>query len=150
MNLDALSERELVNYLLMYNTDPVVQRLLSVIECRQTDYDDLVDELVSVGMDRHYLVFDHNDSPGEYISNLVRNVEGLEQENSQLQEEVDELKTKTVLDFLGEVKRELKLAREQQYEAAQRTKKLQEELDQAKSKLDTWAIMNRRNHEQRM
>ena len=143
MNLDSLSERELVNYLAMYSTDPVIQRLIGMIEYTREEYTNLVDNLVDAGMDRDFLVFHGMTSPGSYIKELEMQVDELERDVDSLHEDLDELKTKTVLEFLGEVKLELKTMRQLHATDTEKIRGLEKELEKTQEKLRVWNVMNK-------
>lgn len=143
MNLDSLSERELVNYLAMYSTDPAVHRLIGMIEYTREEYTDLVDNLVEAGMDRDYLVFHGLTSPGSYIKELEFQVDELERDVERLNEDLEELKTKTVLEFLSEVKQELKIMRQRQSTDTNTIRSLEHELKATQEKLQVWNVMNK-------
>lgn len=143
MNLLTMSEREMVNYLDMYSDDPVIKRLLSMISSTKEEYEDLVDNLVDAGMDRDYLVFDGMTSPGSYIRDLEFQVEDLERENTDLSEELHELKAKTVVEFIHEL-REDRLRLEHHVREYQSDNEiLRKRTEQLEEKLNMWTIMNK-------
>lgn len=143
MKLNHLSNNEFVNYVSLYNTDPVVARLLDII-----NEGNIVSDLVDIGMNPITHTFDHdysNLTPADYIEQLRKDKEWAEEEaadteykNSQLRKEVEEYKTTTLIDFIGLVKQELKTAQwssEESRKIAEREKELRKEAEQ---KWDMW------------
>lgn len=143
MNLLAMSEREMVNYLDLCSDDPVIKRLLSMISFTQEEYEDLVDNLVDAGMDREYLVFNGMTSPGSYIRDLENQVEDLERENSDLSEELDSLKTKTVVELIHELKEDRLRMEHYVRESQSDNEFLRKRTEQLEEKLNMWTIMNK-------
>ena len=143
MNYLSLSDKELLDYLDMFSQDPVVLRLLTMIHEGPPE---LVKGLIDAGMDRFDYTFDDYQSPGEYIRNLRFQIDDLENEVSKLDEQVQELKTKTVVNLISEMKEQisdlnysikaLKIDRD----SAVR------ERDVAKDKLSMWAKLNGELH----
>lgn len=143
MNLLSLSEREMLDYLATFSTDPVIQRLVGMIDYTKEEYKNLVDNLVDAGMDEDFLVFHGMTSPGSYIKDLEYQIEDLEREKNSLEEEIDELKTKTVVDFIAEVKQEQLELKQQMHIVKTDNGVLQRRAEDLQAKLDMWTVMNR-------
>lgn len=142
-NLLTMSEREMVHYLDMYSEDPVIHRLLGMITYTRDEYQYLVENLADAGMDQDFLVFHGMTSPGSYIKELEFQVEELEREKSSLEEELDELKTKTVVEFIAEVRQEQLELKQQMYIVKNDNGILQRRAEELQAKLDMWGVMSR-------
>ena len=112
MKYESMTARELIHYLDLYNTDPVVRLLLEKIS-----HEDYLTELIDLGMDSNTYTFRSEYGGaytlGEYIRHLRESLQGTEDELDELkykyddlQETCDELKTRSIMDFIEEVKQE--------------------------------------------
>jgi hypothetical protein len=111
MNTAYFTDEELINYTIKFSNDPEKIRLATAMErIRGAIWDDLVD----VGIDETYCTFTSEWGSemhvGRYISHLREEIEIRDEELHQLREEVAELKTRSIMDFIQEVKQELKTA----------------------------------------
>jgi predicted nucleic acid-binding Zn-ribbon protein len=148
MNYNAMTLRELIHYLDLYNTDPMVRRLI-----QRLDYSDLRVELEEAGMDPGTGTFkdDYNRyTPGEYIEQLRRDRDeaesDLEHTKYKLEEaetELDELKTRSIMDFVQEVWQEKKVASFKVTEAMKEVEQVKEQNAKLKEQIDMWGRMNR-------
>ncbi len=144
MNPIGLTDRELVEYLDKYSDDPVIRRLISIALDSQSDITDLIEDLEDAGMDPAYQAFDGYQTPGQYIRNLENSVQEYENENNQLKDELEELKTKTVIQFISEVKDQMQSLRSQYHVTAQQLHDTEQQLKKAREHVDMWAAMNRK------
>ena len=147
MNYLTMSTKELIHYLDLYSEDPVVRRLVQLVQ-----EESIVQELVDVGMDPKDRTFEHDWqslSPGEYISQLRRDMEyhieerdELEQEKEHLEREVNRLSTTSLVKFIADVHQTLemnKMDMNRYKRDAEHEKKLREEAEQ---KFEFWDKMN--------
>lgn len=112
MNLMHLTDEELINYVIKFETDPVKIRLATAMErIRGAIWDDLVD----VGIDETYCTFTSEWGSqmhvGRYINHLREEIEIRDGELHQLRDELKELQTRSIMDFIQEVKQEIKTAK---------------------------------------
>jgi hypothetical protein len=149
MNYNAMSDTEFMHYLDIYNDDPIVRRLIGVLERTRGA---LVDDLVDAGMDAQDWTFGDGwsrESPGQYIQELQRQIRGLEDDNDdlrkhkeELEDECNRLKSRSVLEFLQEVERE-KIENQSLVREAMKTIKLyKDENEDLKQKIDMWGRLN--------
>lgn len=148
MNYNVMTSRELIHYLDLYNTDPVVQRLVKLLQ-----EESVVQELVDVGMDPVTRTFKDDwerCTPGEYIEELRHQVRSLEDEcddlkkhKEELEDECDRLKSRSVLEFLQEVEREKRENQSLVREAMKTVKAYKDENDNLKQKIDMWGKLNK-------
>ena len=112
MHTAQLSDHELISYTIKFSDDPEKIRLATVIE-RTTGA--IIDDLVDAGMDETYCTFRSewggNYHPGRYISLLEDEVRHRDDNIRELIKEVEELKTRTIMDFIQEVNQELTTAK---------------------------------------
>ena len=147
MNYDSMTARELVHYLDLYSTDPVVRRLVSLFS-----NDSLMADLVDAGMDPDTLMFQidwGHESPGEYIQSLRRQLEQAEEDyedvkrcKEELEDECDRLKSRSILEILKEVEREKINSQDLVREAMKTVKAFKDENESLKEKIDMWGRMN--------
>ena len=150
MNYNAMSDTEFMHYLDIYNDDPVVRRLIGVLARTRGA---LVDDLVDAGMDdRHWTFGDgwSSQSPGQYIQELRRELDEAElnlrlaqDELHDLQDECEQLKTRTVMQFIEEVQQEKRVATDKVRVAQEQTKQIAQENAKLREQIDMWGAMNR-------
>jgi hypothetical protein len=139
MNLDCLTDKELINYTIKFSDDPVKVRLATAVERVEGS---IIDDLVDAGMDETFCTFRSEWGgeyhPGQYIRLLEDEVSQRDFEIKQLQDELEEQKARTIADLIAELTTEI---RTQQYlvkEAKDETRKAYKEAEDAKEKLKMW------------
>lgn len=147
MNYNAMTLPEMIHYLDLYNNDPIVQRLI-----QRLNYTDLRLELEEAGMDPVSGMFKDNYdhySPGEYIESLRTEVRNTEEELSDLryrhedlEEKYHELKTRSIMQFIEEVKMEQRANQELVKESMATIQAFKKENERLKEQIDMWARMN--------
>ena len=149
MNYNAMSDAEFMHYLEIYNDDPIVRRLIGVLERTRGA---LVDDLVDAGMDARDWTFGSGwsrQSPGQYIHELRHELEQAESdlklaqsELADLEDERDRLKTRSIMQFVEEVQQEKRAATHKVLVAQEETKRVAQENDRLKEKIDMWGRLN--------
>lgn len=150
MNYNAMSDHELMHYLDLYSEDSLVRRLIGVLARTRGA---LIDDLVDAGMDAQAWTFGdgwNRQGPGEYIQDLQRQIQGLEDDNDdlrkhkeELEDECARLKSRSILEFLQEVERERKNNQDLVREAMQTVHAYKKENDSLREKIDMWGTLNR-------
>lgn len=145
MNLNHLTDNELIDYVIKYDDDPVRVRLATHM---QRVAGSIIDGLVDVGMDDTWCTFRSevngaNYHPGQYINHLENEIEYLNDKLSDALKEIENLKARTIMDLIGELKQEIKTAEWCRDEAIRERNHAKEHESIMKSKLDMWAILNR-------
>ena len=150
MNYNAMSDTEFMHYLDIYSDDPVVRRLIGVLERTRGA---LVDDLVDAGMDAQDWTFGSGwsrQSPGQYIHDLQDQIRSLEDDNDdlrkhkeELEDECDRLKSRSVMEFLQEVEREKIENQSLVREAMKTVRAYKQENDDLKEKIDMWGRLNK-------
>jgi hypothetical protein len=145
MDLNSLSDNELIDYVIKHDPDPVRVRLATHM---QRVHGAIIDDLVYAGMDDVWCTFrsvvnDGEYHSGEYIRHLENEIEFLQNEVNQNLKEIENLKARTIMDLIGELKQEIKTAEWSMREANRELQVARENEANMKSKLDMWAILNR-------
>jgi FMN phosphatase YigB (HAD superfamily) len=148
MNYNAMTLPEMIHYLDLYNNDPVVQRLI-----HRLDHSDLMVELEEAGMDPVTGMFkDDYDrySPGEYIEHLRRDRDEAESELAStkyefedLEEKYNQLKTRSIMQFIEEVKMEQQANQALVKDAMATIQSFKKENERLKEQIDMWGRMNK-------
>lgn len=145
MNLNHLTDDELMDYVIRYDTDPVRIKLATVM---QRTKGAIMDDLLDAGMDDTFCEFrsivnEGRYHPGKYISHLENEIEYLQDRLNQELKEIENLKARTIMDLIAELKQEIRTAEFVRDEAVRDRRYAEENEAKMKSKLDMWAILNR-------
>jgi hypothetical protein len=150
MNYNAMSDHELMHYLDLYSTDPLVRRLIGVLARTRGA---LIDDLVDAGMDAQDWTFGegwNKFSPGQYIEELRNDVERAEDELRLAQDELsgmldecERLKTRTIMQFIEEVQSEKRISKANADEAYKEAARVRQENAKLREQIDMWGAMNR-------
>lgn len=138
--MNHLSDNELIDYVIKHDPDPIRVRLATHM---QRVAGAIIDDLVDAGMDDVWCTFENSYHPGQYIRHLENEIEYLNDQLSQNLKEINELKARTVMDLIAELKQDIKTAEWSMKEAYLEANAAREERDNMKHKMDMWAILNR-------
>ena len=149
MNYNSMTDLELLHYLDLYSDDPLIRRLIDVLTRTRGE---IISDLEEAGMDPQTWTFGDGWNkmfPGQYITDLEKQLRYAEEElenykykYEQTVEERDELKTRSIMDFVQEVWQE---KRDNAYvvkEAMGTVKAYKDENERLKEQIDMWARMN--------
>jgi hypothetical protein len=149
MNYNSMTDLELLHYLDLYSDDALIRRLIDVLTRTRGE---IISDLEEAGMDPQTWTFGDGWTkmfPGQYITDLKKQLQyaenDLETANYKLEEmttERDELKTRSIMDFVQEVWQEKKTASFKVSEAMKETAQVKEQNAKLKEQLDMWARMN--------
>lgn len=150
MNYNSMSDFELLHYLDLHTDDPVIRRLVNFLSNTRGG---LITDLEAAGMDPHTWQFEtewQSMYPGDYIQQLRRDLDEAESDLAhtkykleEAETELDELKTRSIMDFVQEVWQEKKTATFKVQEALKEAKAQKEENDLLKEKIDMWGRLNK-------
>lgn len=145
MNLNNLTDNELIDYVIKYDEDPTRVRLATHME-RVSGA--IMDDLERYGMDTTWCQFtsivnDCQYHPGQYINHLEGEIVYLQGKNNDLHRELADLKARTVMDLIAELKQEIKTAEYKTEQAVKDRDMAIEKMEKAEHKLDMWRILNR-------
>jgi hypothetical protein len=144
-----MTDTEMLHYLDLYSDDPVIRRLVNVLQNTQGA---LLTDLENAGMDPVTWKFktDWQDQyPGDYIIQLRRDLEetedqlkDLQDQNDELQNKYDQVKTRTIMDFVKEVWDEKRAAAFKAEDALKQARLQKEENDRLREQIDMWGKLN--------
>ena len=149
MNYDIMTDVELLNYLDIYSDDPLIRRIVRVLERTRGA---LLTDLENAGMDPVTWQFETDWQhlyPGDYIIHLRNELDVLDRDAEELRQQLfesererDELKTRTIMDFVQEVWQEKRTAGYIVSEAQAEANAQRKENERLKEQLDMWGKMN--------
>ena len=145
MNLNHLTDNELIDHVIKYDEDPVRVRIATHM---QRVHGAIIDDLVSAGMDDvwctfHSVVNGGEYHSGDYIRHLENEIEFLQNEVSQHLKEIKNLQARTIMDVFAELKQEIKTAEYSKELAIKDRQAAERKAEDMKHKLDMWAILQR-------
>lgn len=145
MNLNNLTDNELIEYIIKHDDDPIRVRLATHM---QRVSGAIIDDLLDAGMDDTWCNFrsDINGGeyhPGKYIIHLENEVEYLNDRLSDADKEIKNLQARTVMEVFAELKQEIKTAEYQKELAIKDRQAAERKAEDMKHKLDMWAILQR-------
>ncbi len=150
MNYSIMTDLELLHYLDLYSNDPIVRRLVDLLGNTRGG---IISDLEAAGMDLRTWTFGSDWEsmyPGEYIESLRTDVRNAEEELSSLrykyndlEEECERLQTRTVMDFIKEVKQEQADNADLVREAMKTVKAFKDENERLKEQIDMWGRLNK-------
>jgi hypothetical protein len=149
MNLNHLSNSELLVYLDKHSTDPLIVRLVNILMEKQYG---LVSDLLAAGMNEQTWTFSpdsYNEFyPGQYISHLcdkldhaLDDLEDCEFQLTQAKKEIEDLKARTVAELIAELHQEVRAANFRTDEAEKWRRKAQEEVEATRNKMKVWRAL---------
>ncbi len=142
--MNHLTDGELIDYTLKYDTDPVRVRLARIMD-NMPGFS--LKRLEDVGMDPETCMFENCYDPGDYITHLETEIEWRDNDLQELQDKLHEFEQMTVLEFMENVKSKL-LAEKRYNERLQRDiEEARKEREDMRSKLKMWSKLNAQPHE---
>lgn len=149
MNYNIMTDEELLNYLDIYCDDPMIRRIVRMLENTRGA---LLNDLENAGMDRVTWQFEtewQHMYPGDYIIHLRNELEALDRDADELRQQLfesererDDLKTRSLMDFIEEVRHEKRIADNKTYEALKEAAAQRKENERLKEQIDMWGKMN--------
>jgi hypothetical protein len=150
-HLKALSDRELIDYVIKHSTDPMAIRLATVMERMPGK---LLDQLADLGMDDVFCTFNDSYSDGtrhldDYVYHLRSEIDYLQRELEHMefkllqeQKELEQLKARTVGALIAELTQELHTADHRTRIAELQVRAAEQRAQLAKDQLKTWRILS--------
>ena len=143
--------QELVHYLDISTTDPLVRKLIDMIISGENT---VLEQLIEEGMDpvTQTFYFDHEElDPGTYIHHLKRDCAYYEEEMeiaqrdlAEMTDERDRLSTRSVADLLASMEELVKRAKAESEHAHAVRRKVDQENYELREKINVWTIMESR------
>jgi predicted ribosome quality control (RQC) complex YloA/Tae2 family protein len=145
MDLNHLTDDELMDHIIRYDSDPIRVKLATVM---QRTKGAIIDDLVYAGMDETFCDFRSvvnagKYHPGEYIRHLENEIEYLEDRLIQERKEIENLKARTVADLINELNQQIETEKYNVRVAREYQQKAEKKAEEATHKLDMWAILQR-------
>lgn len=145
-----LTYNELLDYLDRYNTDPMVRKLLEYIRDQE---ENIIEGLIDIGMDPKDGRIEGDDGyylPGPYIEQLRNDVDyhmreshAWEDKYTDMREERDRLKARSVADLLSNMEELVKRAEAQAKEADRITTVYKARNRELEDKINVWQILEK-------
>lgn len=120
-----MTDSELIDYTLKFDTDPVRVRLAGVMDRMPGS---LIDTLVFAGMDPETWLFENTFDAGNYVRHLESEIEYLGRENFELQQKLTELEARTVAQLIAKLNYDLKTMQERVEYAEKDAKRSRDQL----------------------
>lgn len=143
-----LTYKELVNYLDLYNDDPMVRQLLAYIDEKE---EMIIEGLVDAGMDPDDCRFEGDNGwslPGPYIHDLRndvdfyrREMQEWEEKYEDMKDERDRLKSRSVADLLSNMQELIKRAEAEAREADRILTQYKARNKDLEEKINVWTII---------
>jgi hypothetical protein len=137
--MNHLTDGELIDYTLKYDTDPVRVRLAKIMD-NMPGF--ILKRLEDVGMDPETCMFENNYDPGDWIRHLENELEYLNNELYKTQEELVRRQTLTVADFIEELRQENRRLENRISVSDTARRSAEKEKEQMHSKLKMWSALN--------
>ncbi len=144
MNLTSLTDDELIRYLDMTSTDPIIRRLVDIF----VKNDDMIfKQLLDVGMGRDGLFeTDYEYKPvGEYIEHLRSELAYYQTEAEELEYKLDDEKEKvkslgarSIAEVMAELREQIRISDSRVQQATRDINKAEEARDLAREQLRAW------------
>lgn len=140
MNLNALSDDELIDYVLKHDSDPIRVRIASIME-RMPGC--ILDDLEEAGMDPASCDFENTYSPGQYIRHLESELDVYHRENLELRQDLEAQRARTIADLITELNAEIHKKDYLLKEARAGQAQAEKERDHAKHQLGMWTVLEK-------
>jgi hypothetical protein len=147
MNYQHLTVKELIRYLDLTSTDPLVRKLIQLLQDES-----LVEELAEAGMDPVTQEFKHDweyFGPASYIEKLRNDVDyyveecnNLENKVRELEGEVTRMSTVSLVNFIADVQHKLEMNKLETARANNRAEAERAARKEAEQKFEFWDKMN--------
>lgn len=137
--MNHLTDKEFIDYTLKFSDDPEKIRLAKVMDNMPGA---ILDDLEDAGMDPEFCNFENTYSPGQYIRHLESELEIYHEENAELRKELEQLKARSVMDLIAELRQEIKNVDWQAAEARRERDYAEADRKLMKDKLSMWTKLN--------
>jgi hypothetical protein len=150
MNLNHLSDDELLDYLDRYSEDPIMRRIVDILLRKQQG---IISDLVAAGMDPQDWTFctDHYNHyyPGQYVTHLKNEIDSIEidLENTQYElqkaeDEIKKLESRNVAALIADLNDEIRAMTAERDRAKRHRDQAYEENERTKSKMKVWTAIS--------
>lgn len=137
--MDHLTDQELIDYTLKFDTDPVRVRLAKIMD-EMPGF--ILQRLEDVGMNPETCMFENTYDPGDWIRHLENEIEYYQREVDEAEARAAKLESMTVLEFMDHVRQKLVQEEHRNNRLEREIQKTRDEHDEMKSKLSMWTKLN--------
>jgi hypothetical protein len=138
MNIDHLSDSELIQYIIKHDSDPIRVRLATYID----NMGRILDGLERAGMDPETCLHENLYESGEYINHLNNEIEILNRELQEMQASLAERETLTVSELIEELRHVARGAEHRASAATKRAREADAERETIRSKMKVWRAIS--------
>lgn len=135
-----LTDSELIDHVLKYDTDPIRLRLAKIMDNTKGN---LLDGLEYAGMDRETWLFENTWDAGQYIRHLEEEINILNDDLHRVREKIAEMEAMTVIELISNLKDTIYREQARAALAVKYQREAEDREKETKKKLDMWAILNR-------
>lgn len=139
MNLNHLTDIELIKYILNHDEDPIRVRLAGIMDRMPGR---IIDGLERAGMDPETCLHENLYESGEYIEHLNNEIEYLNRELEETQEKLAERETLTVAELISELNDIAHAADRRAAVAIERAREADQERENMRSKMKVWRAIS--------
>lgn len=139
MNLNHLTDTELVQYVIKHDNDPVRVRLAKIMD-NMPGF--ILKRLEDVGMDPETCMFENIYDPGDWIQHLENELEYVERELYKTQEQLAERRALTVSELLEEMLQENRRLQVRIQNSEDARRRAETEVEVTRSKMKVWRAIS--------
>lgn len=139
MNLNHLTDAELIQYIIKHDSDPIRLRLALYMDNMPGR---ILDGLERAGMDPETCLHENTYESGEYIEHLNNEIEYLSRELQETQEKLAERETMTVSDLIRELHEAADRAYSQMAGANRQLREYEKEVEATRAKMKVWKAIS--------
>ncbi len=139
MNLNHLSDNELIQYIIKHDDDPVRVRLAKIMD-RMPGF--ILQRLEDVGMDPDTCMFENTYDPGDWINHLTNEIEYLNRELHDTQEKLAQRETLTVSELIQEMLNENRRLQVRISHSDSDRRRAEEENERTQKKMKVWRAIS--------
>ncbi len=139
MNLNHLSDNELIQYIIKHDDDPVRVRLAKIMD-RMPGF--ILQRLEDVGMDPDTCMFENTYDPGDWINHLTNEIEYLNRELHDTQVKLAQRETLTVSELIQEMLNENRRLQVRISHSDSDRRRAEEENERTQKKMKVWRAIS--------
>lgn len=139
MNLNHLTDQELIQYVIKHDADPVRVRLALIMD-RMPGF--ILKRLEDVGMDPETCMFENVYDPGDYITHLETEIEWRDNDLQELREKLQERETLTVSELIEEMLHENRRLQFKVADSDRARREAVEDNERTQKKMKVWRAIS--------
>ena len=139
MNLNHLTDAELIQYIIKHDDDPIRLRLALYMDNMPGR---ILEGLERAGMDPETCLHENTYESGEYIEHLRNEIDYLQRELDDTQEKLRSRETMTVAELIEELHQEASQARQQASVACRDRDQMEREVIETRKKMKVWRAIS--------